>query len=91
MSVTYKDEEWRQRHVEEDEMWFEPHAGVELRNVLQVGKVILNAIDVTNQDELGQTDEQIRPTSCIVIQQVQQITSTLQIIVQEKKTYWSAL
>lgn len=76
--ITYKDDEWGQGQVDEHEVGLAPHAGVELRDVIEIVQEVLDAVHVGNDDQLHQPDEQVRPAGGVVVEKVQEVAATLQ-------------
>ena len=46
--------------------------------MVEIGEEVFDAVDVRNDDEFDEADEQVGPSRSVVIQQVQQVTASLE-------------
>lgn len=54
-----------------------PEARVELEDVVEVVEEVLDAVDVGDDDQLGEADEQVGPAGGVVVKQVEQVAAAL--------------
>ena len=74
---THENDEWRHTHVQRHEVGLGEESRVELHDVVEVVEVVLDAVDVGHDDQLGEADEEVGPPGGVVVEQVQEIPAAL--------------
>ena len=73
----YPDEKWRDGAVNSGDVRLQSETRIESHDALQVAVVVLDAVHPIHGHELDKADEEVRPSGGIVVQEIDNIATTL--------------